>query len=226
MRRLLLGLVVFFLSVGTGQAAVSVSPVIIEAVQVQLGQSFEIVCQNAGTEELDFQLSLALFDQSEDGSVFFMEDSEAIQRVEETLILEKKDFTLPAGGMESLKLRLAREDFDHLYAVLFVKPRQPGIQTRFAVLFLLSTSGKEASLAVASLEHKEELLAFSVQNSGLRHGLWEGELLCFDAGDILGETLSIRSGVVLAGRSRDVEVSLPSWVARVELFPTPTERGQ
>lgn len=224
MRKSVLGLCLFFLTCGIAQAKMSVSPVIIEAVQVQAGDSFEIVCQHWGDDILEIQLSLALFDQNEGGSVVFLEEPWAVQSASDVLSLDKKHFALQPKGQETVRIQVNRDDFDHLYAVLFVKPNQPGVHTRFAVLFLLSTSGRQPDMAVSFWEQKEQALAMTVQNDGLRHGLWEGELLCFDAADELAERLVVQSGVVLAGRSRGVEITLPSWVKRVEILAAPSGR--
>ncbi len=216
--RFALGLIVVLLTCGSGQATVSVSPVIIEAAQVRAGQAFAIVCQNWGEQSIELQLSLALFDQDETGGVVFLEDGEAVRRATEMLALNHEVLILEPKGQDIVQVELTRDDFDHLYAVLFVKPTQGGVPTRFAVLFLLSTSEDRANVAVSSWMQQGEALAFTVHNSGLRHGLWEGELHLFDAFNQLGERRKVTSGVVLAGRSRGVQVPLPRWVHRVELI--------
>lgn len=219
MRILWFVLLFLVLSTNPGFANISVSPVIIESAHIRVGDTFEILCQNWQDDEIEVQLSLALFDQDGGGSVFFLENAENKQRAKETLWIEEESFDLKPQGQKTIRVQVQKVDFDHLYAVLFVKPKQIGVQTRFAVLFLLSASGHQADMSVVSWEQKEQALALIVQNSGLSHGLWQGELLCFDAGDRLAETRSVASGVVLAGRSRGVEVGLPGWVARVEILP-------
>lgn len=216
--RLVFGMVVFLLACGTSEATVSVSPVIVEAARVQAGQFFEIACENWGEQDLDLQLSLALFDQDERGRVVFLEDVEAVRRAKEVLNLDREVLFLETQAKSIVRVELTQDDFDHLYAVLFVKPKQGGVPTRFAVLFLLSTSESQANLSVSSGVQEGEALAFTVHNKGLRHGLWEGELHLFDASDQLGERRKVTSGVVLAGRSRGVQVSLPHWVQRVEII--------
>lgn len=221
-----MGMVVLLLLCQTCHAAVSVSPVIIEAVEVQEGQTFEIVCRHQGEEEIPLQLSLALFDQDEMGGVVFLEDTEATKKARALLTLDKEEFWLAPNGEEAVQVRLGGDDFDHLYAVLFVRSSEPGLQIRFAVLFLLTTLARQGEVTVSSFHHQEEALIFILQNTGLSHGLWEGVLHCFDAADRLGEKRSLQSGLVLAGRSRAVEVALPSWVERVEIVSMESGRSR
>lgn len=74
MRILVSVLLVLSLGVGQGWAKVSVSPVIIEATEVKKGDVFRVWCAQKGSEPLNVQLSLALFDQDGEGNVFFLED--------------------------------------------------------------------------------------------------------------------------------------------------------
>lgn len=60
-------------------------------------------------------------------------------------------------------------------------------------------------------------MTITVENSGLCHGFWAGELLLFDGEGKLAEKVSVQSGVVLPGRSRGLQVSLPGWVQQVEV---------
>ncbi len=217
-KKVLVGILACFLAGGTAGATVSVSPVVLEAVQVEVGQVFQIFCQNWGEEEITMDLTLALFDQDESGSVIFLEDAQGRARAKKTLNVDVETLSIEPNGRDVIQVELLQDDFDHLYAVLFIKPRQGGIQTRFAVLFLLSTAGSEgADMTVLALDKQHESLTFTVQNNGLRHGPWQGELHFFDVADQLNEKRQISSGLILAGRRRGVQVSLPPWVHRVEV---------
>lgn len=218
MRKLSLCVLILLLSCGTCFAKFTVSPVIVEGENVQAGNSFIVTCQNWGSEELEIEFSLALFDQGAEGSVFFLEDELSIQRAQEALSLSHENLTLEQYSQKLIEVTLERDDFDHLYVALFVKPKLSGVPTRLAVLFLLSTLGNQAELDISSWERREDNLSLTVQNSGRSHGLWQGELLCFDAAGELAKKVAVQSGIILAGRSRGVEVNLPSWVQSVELF--------
>lgn len=220
MKRLAFGMAVCCLAYGNARAQVSVAPVIVEAVQVQKGQVFEIFCQNWGEEAIGISLSLALFDQQETGNVVFLENGEALQRVNEVLSLDQDAIVLEAQQKSAIRVELIGDDFDNTYAVLFVKPNQVGVQTRFAVLFLLSTAANEiVEMSISPWVKEGDDLTFTVQNNGLRHSPWEGEIHFFDALDQLSEKREITSGLVLAGRSRDIRVPLPSWVQRADIYP-------
>lgn len=221
MRKLVFCLLVVLLCSGTSLAKLSVSPVIIEAVNVAQGHSFEIICQHLGPESLEVELSLALFDQDGAGRVVFLEDQASITRARDVLNLESENLFLEPNQQQAVSVQVTRDDFEHLYAVLFVKPKQAGIPTRLAVLFLLSTTDGATELNISSWEHKAGTLSLTVLNSGASHGLWEGELLYFDAEGQLGKTVAVQSGIVLAGRSRGLEVELPPWVRRIEISSDP-----
>lgn len=218
MKKLAVGMAFCCLVYGNVNAQVSVAPVIIEAVQVQPGQVFEVLCQNWGEEAVGVSLSLALFDQQETGNVVFLEDETALQKAAEVLSLDQDALLLGAYQQSSIQVTLNHTDFDNMYAVLFVQPNQVGVQTRFAILFLLSTAGTEVmDMSVSPGVMEGDAVTFTVQNHGLRHGPWEGEVHLFDAADQLSEKHQVTSGLVLAGRSRDVRVPLPSWAHRVDI---------
>lgn len=217
MRILVSVLLVLCLGVGQGWAKVSVSPVIIEATEVKKGDVFQVWCAQEGSEPLNVQLSLALFDQDGDGNVFFLEDPESVHLAHRVLRLEQEQFSIGPQEQHGVEIEVLEDDFTSFYAVLFVKPDQPGIPTRFAVLFLLSSSGLREEVTVSTWEQKAESLELTIVNSGTRHGLWRGELLLYGSSGNLNEKREVQSGVVLAGRSREWGISLPAWVQHVEL---------
>lgn len=218
MTRVILAMAVLLLvCCGQARASIAVAPVIIEADQVQAGQVFTVVCSHGGEEPLEVALSLALFDQDAWGRVILMEDEASVARAEEALSLERRRFLLQPGQSEAVQVQLAHADFQHLYAVLFLRPVRPGPSTRLAVLFLLSSGEGTPSLDLSGWEQRGTDLTITVENSGLCHGFWAGELLLFDGEGKLAEKVSVQSGVVLPGRSRGLQVSLPGWVQQVEV---------
>lgn len=219
MRLVLFCLMIVLLVQIPALAKLSVYPVIIEAEQVQKGDTFTIVCKQEGDTPLEIQLSVAQFDQAQDGSVEFREDDAAAWEAAQTLGLTSDRFTLKPFGQETIEVNLLKADFHNFYGVLFIKPLQAAISTRLAVLFLLSTVEEQEKVEVASFRYIEEKLELTVINEGERHGLWEGELLYYDSQDTLLDRIAVQSGIVLAGRSRNWAIDLPSWVKRVEVAP-------
>lgn len=220
MRTLILSLLLILACSSLGWAKVAISPVIIEATSVKAGDRFEILCEQWGEEPLLMTLSLAGFDQDLKGAVHFLEDDLARQRAEELLRLDQVSVILEPQGQHRIQVTLEKDDFQSAYLALFIKLERGGIPTRMAVLFLLSTSDQWPELNLLAWERKAEGLSFLIANDGLRHGLWRGELLCYNAADELEEKLQVESGVVLAGRSRGFVIGLPDWVERVEVVPT------
>lgn len=201
------------------QAKLSVSPVIVEEEKVTAGESFAIFFCHEGQEQLEVELSLALFDQDAWGSVVLLEDVESVAKAEEYLGLDQSRLCLAPGENQKVQVRVKRDDFDHLAAALLARPLQQGMPTRLAVLLLVSSGEVTSELCLSSWEQQGTELTLSVKNGGRAHGIWKGEVHLFDADGRLGDTLPIQSGVVLPGRRRDFQVSLPSWVRRVDVWP-------
>lgn len=216
-------LIVLTLGVMSAQANFSVSPVIIEGTNIKKGNIFRVVCEQGTSEILDVQLSLALFDQDEAGNVYFLEDPSSVAKVQGFLDLKTEVLTLNPQTKSTVEIGILDDNFTSLYAVLFVKPKQLSIATRFAVLLLLSTQNLREQVQVSTWEKRAENLELTIVNNGSRHGLWQGELLLYDGQGNLSEKRSVQSGLVLAGRSREWGITLPSWVNRVELKNS--ERG-
>lgn len=226
MRRLFWGLAaVLLVSWVPLQAKLSVSPVIIEAEQVKAGQSFAVLLRQEGQKPLELELSWALFDQDPAGSVVLLEDPDSVKRAEGLLAVEPSRLVVQPGESVEVAVRVLQADFQQLYAALLVRPVRSGPPTRLAVLFLLSTGQQRPRVGVAAWERSGKALTLTLENSGLGHGLWEGELLLFDAAGQLGETRQVQSGLVLPGRCRGLEVSLPGWVENVEIRPLQLGEG-
>ncbi|NLJ80751.1 MAG: hypothetical protein GX335_06990 [Firmicutes bacterium] len=219
MRNLILSILFLFFCAGQCFARISVSPVVIEAEQVPKGASFLINCLQLNTQPVDVRLSLALFDQDEKGQIYFLEDKISIQKANSLLALENEGFRLEPGEEKNIKVEVARDFEDSVYAVLFVKPLQKGMPMRLAVLFLLSAGKAEEKVVLTSWTHWEQSLDLRVENQGRSPGLWLGEVLFYDSGGNLGKKMEVQSGVVLAGRTRDLRINLPSWVEAVDLRP-------
>lgn len=220
MRPLIICLFVICVTTGSALVRVSVSPVIIEADDVHKGALFRITCRQDGEDDLDVQLAVALFDQEKDGNVRFLEDPQSVHEAAEILGLAHRKITLQPLSENVIEVEILRADFSSCYAVLFIKPEQAGTAARLAVLFLLATEGFQEELVVSSWRRMARNLELTIANEGERHGLWRGELLYYDAWNNLGERVEVQSGIVLAGRSRDWQISMPSWVKRVEVAGT------
>jgi hypothetical protein len=219
LRRLCFGAVVVLLMWGIGEAAVSVSPVIVEATGVQKGQSFEILCENWSDEVLSLDLSLALFDRDEEGRVIFHEDEEARHKAREILKLDEEEVFLEPAGQSPVRIVLTRHDFDHLYAVLFVRPKQGGVPTRFAVLLLLSTSEEKTDVFQSSWIQQGKVFYPTVHDKRLNPDHCQGQCGLFRTNRFFCSIPPLKNGVALAGRRRGVGLSLPQGVQRVQVFP-------
>lgn len=217
MRSAILCALILVLSAGRCWGEVSVSPVVVEALEVKKGHCFEIFCFQQGEQPVPVLLSLALFDQDEEGRVIFLEDEQSVQKARSLLVLDAQEFCLEPGEKKKVQVTVAEAPASSSYIVLFVKPKQAGIATRLAVLFLLSAAGSEEEVKVVSWRRWQQSLALTLENRGERHGLWVGELLFYDSRGNIGEKLAIKSGVILAGRRRNLRIGLPAWVDWVEV---------
>ncbi|MDI9460232.1 hypothetical protein [Candidatus Darwinibacter acetoxidans] len=143
-------LIILFLGCGQSLAKVAVSPVIIAAEKVQAGQVFEVLCRQLGEEPVEVRLSLALFERDHQGGVVLLEDVSSVERVEQLLAVERRQFLLQPGQGEVVRIKVLRTDFEVLNGVLFITPaQQGGLSTRCAVLLLLYANGGETRLGAA-----------------------------------------------------------------------------
>lgn len=218
MKAVMLGLFLALLwSLAPVKARIAVAPMIIEPEQVQAGQVLAVHCQNRSEEPVEVELALVLFDQDARGKVVLLEDGESVTLVERFLSVEPRYFVLPPGASQEIQVQVLENAFQHLYAALLIKPRQNGLHSRLAVLLLLSGAEEEPALGLSSWRRRDAGVSLRVENRGGRHGSWAGELLLYDGQGRLASTMRVHSGLVLPGRSRGVQVSLPGWVEQVEV---------
>ncbi len=144
MRRAVCALLIICLYTLSCWARVSVSPVIIEAVNVQAGDSFQILFGQQGREDVTVRLSLAQFARVPGGGITFLEDEVSVRQAREILKLPEDSFALGPNQQKIIEIEVERGDFSDFSGVLFAKSDQPGIPIRFAVLFLLSTRAEQA----------------------------------------------------------------------------------
>lgn len=141
---------------GRAEARISVAPAIIEAVSVQAGRSFRVSCRNQGQEEVEIELSLALFARNSPGGVLLLEDELSKARAEAFLDLEPRRFSLRPGEVQTIQVQVAAADFHQLQAALLVRAIEPGVSARLAVLLLLSTEEDGTCLGREALVPRSE----------------------------------------------------------------------
>ncbi|HHY14799.1 MAG TPA: hypothetical protein GX521_01855 [Firmicutes bacterium] len=146
MSRLVCALFIICLCTVSCWARFSVSPVVVEAVNVQAGDSFQILFRQGSEETITVQLSLAQFARDQRGGIVFLEDEASVQRAREILKLMEDNFPLGPNQQKIIEVEVEQGDFSDFSGVLFVKSDQPGIPVRFAVLFLLSSRSMRAGL--------------------------------------------------------------------------------
>lgn len=219
MRKVILGLLILLLCAAQSWAKISVSPVIIKAEDVKKGDFFTFQCASGADHAVEIKLSLALFDQDSEGSVIFLEDEGSLQKVNSLLTLSSSGLRLAPYGEEIIEVRVLKEFPASLSAVLFVKTVQLGIPTRLAALLLFSSEGTKDRVVMTSWQRSRESVAVTVENKGDKAGLWQGALLLYNSLGTLAERMDLKSGLVLAGRSRDFKISLPAWASQIELEP-------
>lgn len=144
MRAVICALLIIGLCAASCWARISVSPVIIEATNVEAGDRFQIMFGQRGEEALTVRLSLAQFVLDQDGRIFFLEDEASVRRAREILRLAEDTFPLGPNQQKMIEVEVGKGDFSDFSGVLFAKSDQPGIPIRFAVLFLLSSQAVRA----------------------------------------------------------------------------------
>ncbi len=220
MRVLAVLMILLGLGVSSCHGKVLVWPVVIEAHGVNKGDVFTIHCSTSAEHSQKVQLDLALFDQTGDGQVYFLEDQESIVRARSIVQVGTDEFLLEPHGKKTVTLQLLDDSFSSAYVVLFVNSRRDdGVNTRLAVLLLLSTEGAEESMGISDLKLQNGVVYVTFQNTGDRHGLLSGRMVCYDDLGGVVEEVPITSGRVLPQRSRSIELALPGHTRRVHFSP-------
>ena len=205
---------------GRCHAGVLVSPAVVEAHAVQVGDEIVISCtEMAGREQL-ITLSLGLFDQDEHGRVVFYEDQPSRMRAAEIISLSHEQFYLQPHERRGITLRVNPADFLSSYVVVFVRPEQVGISSRLAVLLMLSTAvarrrwTRQMCASVAVLYP----LTFTTQAActGQPRVSWPHD----SAGELQGEFV-VQSGRILPNRQRQTDLLLPIEPHTVRFVPLP-----
>ncbi len=214
-------LVCLWLWPGRCHAGVLVSPAVVEAHAVQVGDEIVISCtEMAGREQL-ITLSLGLFDQDEYGRVVFYEDQPSRMRAAEIISLSHEQFYLQPHERRGITLRVNSADFLSSYVVVFVRPEQVGISSRLAVLLMLSTAVAREAVDLTDVRIGGRSLSLTFHNSGSMHGAAAGVVAAYDsAGELQGEFV-VQSGRILPNRQRQTDLLLPIEPHTVRFVPLP-----
>ena len=226
MRTLAVFLLILGLMVGSTHAAVLVSPIIFEADNITKGEVLRLEFTGGTAQSEKMQLSLALFDQASDGSIYFLEEPESIRRASSIVQVDTEPFLLKPREKKTFALEILDDSFSSAYVVVFVNSkRDDGINTRKAILLLLSTIGAKEEMTVVELGLQGGIGHVTFQNNGNRHGILSGQMTFYDAsGTVIGEK-SVTSGIVLPQRSRSAEFALPPYSTRFDVNLTEVRSG-
>ena len=104
-------LIILFLGCGQSLAKVAVSPVIIAAEKVQAGQVFEVLCRQLGRNLWRFVSPGPLRARSP-GRCGSAGGCVSVERVEQLLAVERRQFLLQPGQGEVVRIKVLRTDFE------------------------------------------------------------------------------------------------------------------
>ena len=92
-------------------------------------------------------------------------------------------------------IEILDDSFSSAYLALFVNSkRDDGINTRKAILLLLSTEGAEEQMTVAELQLQGGRGHITFKNNGNRHGTLSGQVTFYDASGTVVGVQNITSG--------------------------------
>lgn len=189
-------------------AGVLVSPVVVEAHAVQLGDEIVISCTEMSGSSQTVSLSLGLFDQDDDGRVVFIEDPAAQARASQIIELPETMVELAPYERKQIRLKVNAVDFKSSYVVVFVRPQHSRISSRLAVLLLLSTASARDDVELAQMNFNDNSLSLTFHNFGSRHGRAAGVVAIYDADGLMRGQFTVDSGRILPHRQRSTDLSL------------------
>ncbi|HPT92975.1 MAG TPA: hypothetical protein PLK83_04395 [Limnochordia bacterium] len=195
---------VLSLSAGAA-AAVKVSPVVIDAYQVEQGQMFTVTLYNSKAHPVDVNLEWGWFDLQEDGTVVL--DNAAGQE-QDWLHLPVSNCRLEPESAAQIQVALARADFTAITPVLYINLQDPTepVSLRVAVLFALSLERPAQPAQLEVLGCDAANLRIRAANPNTCHIFFDGVLRLYRAGALVKE-VSIPPRLILAESRR--EFSLP-----------------
>ncbi|HHX01598.1 MAG TPA: hypothetical protein GX739_02880 [Firmicutes bacterium] len=204
--RRILYLVALLLFSSRLQAAVMVSPVIIDAYQVERGSAFTVTMMNPKTYPLDVALEWGWFTMSSDGTVLL--DEKAAPELD-WLYLSNPVCHLEPESTTQIVITVNRADFTAVTPVLYISLQDPQspVAVRVAVLFALSSEQPTRPVQIEFIESCQTDLRIRVTNPNPCHIYFDGVVELYRSAELIDE-ISITPKLVLAQSQRDISVPL------------------
>ena len=191
---------VLLLICGQLQAAVLVSPVIIDACQVKAGTEFVITLTNIKPESQIVYLDWGWFSLHTDGTV---ELDTAVDIAVNYLDAVSTYCSLDPGASRKITVKVINQDFTAITPVLFLSLTKDQIQSRLAVLFVLSTAVADQPLQVEQVYRSESGWQIRAVNPNSAHVFFTGTAEIYQAGEVV-DRIPLGRYLLLANSKRDI----------------------
>ncbi len=191
------------------QASIVVSPVVIDAYDIQLHQTITIQVSNLGEDKQSVEVAWGWFDQDEQGAVVISRDPQAQKQAQQWMKCSPTRFQIEPGATELIRASIHNIDFTAIYPVMFITTIQDGMRAHQAVLFLLSTNKPKVAIEVGEAYWEEDLLMVELRNPATVHQGIRGVIEFFDGQDTLVSLAEIPLRRLLPGRRRSLLISVP-----------------
>lgn len=194
----LIAAAVLLLCCGSVQAAIVVSPVVVDEYRVSKGTQFEITLFNPGPKPQIVNLDWGWYTLQADGTVELTAEDD---RARDYLSVSERVCLLQPESSERITVTVNKHDFTSISPVLFISSTETVIQTHVAVLFALSTAVPQKPLEAELLNRSRSGWQISVTNSNPCHAYFGGEIEVYQNGEVV-ERKSIAPRLLLAESER------------------------
>lgn len=206
----LLVLLIISLLVLPAEAAIHVSPVVIEANDAQSGDEFSIRLYNSGLEPRRLLLQYGRFHQDSSGALMYDDSAEAQLYGKRLLSGLTSELKLEALTGAELVLTLNENDFSTAYPMVLIGTNSGNVSSRMAVLFLLASEPADNRFQIGQPTVAAGEAVMHVRNLGAVHQPFQSQVICVNAsGEKLAE-ISVSSGRILPGAGTYVRFDIPT----------------
>lgn len=205
--------------VSQSAAAMIISPVIIDAYDVHVGDQFTLTLINTDEDWQKVSLDLGLFTLREDGTVELDDTYTARQQAKHYVNINESNYVLQPGKQQIVTIEIQNQDFSAASLVLFVKKHGEQLSSRMAVLLLFSTTGPDQYIQVSEINLSNVHLTLTLTNPNPCHVFFGGNMELRRSNGSR-EVISMSPVLILANTQRTIQLPVASDTEQITLYST------